>query len=111
MRRLIEGVFAHFGTEAILHTASGEYAVRVLWGSVSSKSKQSMQTRYHTLGKMPKGQYICRFQKHVTVKEGDWVEVSGKGYVICRVEDMLGPGGCAYRWAICTGKGGEDPWM
>lgn len=69
-----------------------------------------MQMVHHALGKMPKGQYICRFPRATMVAQGDWLEIRGTGYEVCRVEDMTGPDGCGYRWALCTGTGGEDLW-
>lgn len=110
MRKLLERVFARYGTQAVLHTTAGKQNVQVFFESVNSKSWQNMEARYHVLGKLPKGQYICRFPAQTAVRAGDWVKVNGCNYAICRVEDMLGPGGCAYRWALCTRKGGEDTW-
>ncbi len=110
MRRLMDRVFIRFGTEAVLHTATGKQSVQVLFESVNSKTWQNMEARHHVLGKLPKGQYICRFPSKVAVRAGDWLEVRKERYAVCRVEDMLGPGGCVYRWALCTRKGGADTW-
>jgi hypothetical protein len=110
MQKLMDRVFARYGTEAVLHTAKGRQEVKVLFESVNSKSWQNMQARYHALGRLPRGQYICRFPRWVAVQAGDTVTVNGVAYLVCRVEDMLAPGGCAFRWALCTGKGSEDTW-
>lgn len=110
MRKLLDRVFARYGTQAVLHTDSGEHGVQVFFESVNSKSWQNMEARHHVLGKLPRGQYICRFPAAAAVAAGDSLTVSGNDYLVCRVEDMLGPGGRAYRWALCTRKGGEDTW-
>ena len=110
MRGFMDRVFNRYGTEAVLHTGEDDCTVRVFFDSVNSKSQQNMRTQQHPLGKLPKGQYVCRFPAGAAVKAGDWVKVKESSYVICRVEDMMGPGGCVYRWALCTGRGGEDNW-
>ena len=110
MQKLMDRVFTRYGTEAILHIAGGKQSVQVFFESVNSKSWQNMEARHHVLGKLPKGQYICRFPAKTAVNIGDWVQLDERSYSVCRVEDMLGPGGCAYRWALCTRKGGADTW-
>ena len=110
MRKLMDRVFARYGTEAILHAGTGTQNVQVFFDSVNSKTWQNMEARHHALGKIPKGQYICRFPAATAVAAGDWVKVNGASYRICLVEDVPGPGGCSYRWALCAGKGGEDNW-
>ncbi len=110
MRGLLDRVFARYGTRAVLHTAAGRQDVRVFFESVNSKAKQNMEARFHTLGQLPGGRYICRFPAATAVAAGDWFRLDGRDYLVCRVEELLGPGGCAYRWALCTGKGGADTW-
>ena len=110
MRQLMNRVLARYGNEAVLHTAAGEQKIKVFFESVNSKSLQNMQSRYHALGKLPGGRYICRFSGQVEAKAGDTLQINGQKYRLCRVEEMLGPRGCVFRWAICTGKGSEDTW-
>ena len=110
MRKLMERLFARYGTEAILHTATESRKVKVFFSSVNSKSWQNMESHHHPLGKIASGQYICRFPVDTAVEAGDWVELKGSGYRICRVEEVAGPGGQHFYWALCTGKGGEDLW-
>ncbi len=110
MLRILDRVFARYGTKAVLHTADGQQEVRVFFESVNSKAKQNLQAQYHALGKLPGGQYICRFPAATAVAAGDWFCVNGHSYLVCRVEELLMAGRCAYRWALCTGKGGEDTW-
>ena len=110
MHKLMDRVFARYGTEAVLYTAKGQQKVRVFFESVNSKSRQNMEIRNHGLGRLPGGQYICRFPRATVVQMGDTVSVNGKQYQVCRVEDMLVGSGCAFRWALCTGKGSEDTW-
>lgn len=110
MQKLMDRVFARYGTEAVLQTANKTQSVRVFFESVNSKSWQNMQSRYHALGRLPRGQYICRFPRATKVQAGDTVRVNGAEYLICRVEDMRLSGGCVFRWALCTGKGSVDTW-
>ncbi len=110
MKKLMQRLFARYGTEAVLNSYNGIMSVKVFFESVNSKSWQNMEARHHVLGKLPKGQYICRFAADVPVAAGNMLTVEGSQYIVCRVEDMLGPGGCVYRWALCTKKGGEDTW-
>ena len=110
MLKMMDRVFAHYGSDAVLYTAAGKQEVKVLFESVNSKSWQNMQSYHHPLGQLPRGQYICRFPRRVAVCAGDTVRVNGSDYVVCRVEDMLVRGDCAFRWALCTGKGSEDTW-
>lgn len=110
MQKLMDRVFARYGTEAVLHTAKSRQQVKVFFESVNSKSWQNMKSRYHDLGRLPGGQYICRFPRTAAVQMGDTLSVNGRLYLICRVEDMLVNGNCTFRWALCTGKGSEDTW-
>ncbi len=110
MQKLMDRVFERYGTNAALQTADGLQRIKVFFESVNSKSWQNMQNRYHELGQLPRGQYICRFPRGTAVQAGDTVRVNGMMYLICRVEDMIGPDGCAYYWALCTGKGSGDNW-
>lgn len=110
MQKLMDRIFARYGTPAVLCTGAGEESVRVFLESVNSKSWQNMRSRYHALGRLPRGQYVCRFPRGTAVNGGDTVQVNGTAYLVCRVEDMNGPGGCAFRWALCTQKGSEDTW-
>lgn len=110
MQKLMDRVFARYGSDAALITADGLQRIKVFFESVNSKSWQNMQSRHHALGKLPRGQYICRFPRGTAVRAGDAVRVNGALYQICRVEDMIGPGGCAYCWALCTRKGSGDTW-
>ncbi len=110
MQKLMDRLFERYGTNAALITADGLQRIKVFFECVTSKSWYHMQNRYHALGRIPRGQYICRFPRGTQVQAGDSLRVNGALYQICRVEDMFGPGGCAYRWALCTLRGGGDNW-
>ena len=110
MRRLIERVFARYGTEAVLQTAEATSTVKVFFQSVNSKSWQNMETVLHPLGYLPGGQYVCMFPAETAAAAGDVLTVAGAEYRVCRVADMPVCEKPLYRWAICTGKGGEEAW-
>jgi hypothetical protein len=107
MGNILDRLFARYGSEAVL-SGSQTRKVRVFFESVNSKSWQNMQSRQHPLGQLPRGQYICRFPRGTAVASGDTLRYRGKAYRICRVEEMTGPGGYCYLWALCTGKGCEE---
>ena len=103
MRQLMDRIFARYGSEAELQGTERQ-KVRVFFESVNRKSRQNMQTQQHLLGQLPMGQYICRFPAGTVVKKGDTLNYRGRSYGICRVEEMVGPGG-SFLWAMCTEKG------
>lgn len=107
MRKLVDRLFARYGSEAVLWGEETK-RVRVFFESVNSKSWQNMERHQHLLGQLPRGQYICRFPRGTAVAPGDTLGFRGKFYRICRVEEMTGPGGSSYLWALCTGKGSEE---
>lgn len=107
MGNVVDRLFARYGSEAVL-SGSQTQNVRVFFESVNSKSWQNMQDHQHPLGQVPRGQYICRFPRATAVAPGDTLRYRGKAYRVCRVEEMTGPGGCGYLWALCTGKGREE---
>lgn len=110
MQKWMDRIFGRYGMDGTVHNADGIQRVKVFFESVNSKSWQNMQSRYHALGQLPRGQYICRFPKGTAVQAGDTLRVSGTAYLVCRVEDMTGLGGMGYRWALCTKKGSGDAW-
>lgn len=104
MLQLLERAFGLYGREALLTSGGTQKRVKAFFQGSNSKSWQNMQRVYGPLGEIPRGQYLC-FLQPGTAAEGDSLEMDGKAYRICRVEDMA-----AYQWCLCTEKGGEDTW-
>lgn len=108
MRKLIDRVFARYGTEAVLSTGENTDTLRVFFQSVNSKSWQNMEKVFHPLGFEPRGQYICMLPADAAAENGSTLTVAGNDYLICRVEKMPICTNPVYQWAICTGKGSEE---
>lgn len=110
MRRMIERVFARYGTDATVQTGETLAQVKVFFQSVNSKSWQNMEAAFHPLGAVPGGQYVCMLPAAAAVEKGSTLTVAEKDYTVCRVETMPIDEAPVYQWAICTGKGSEEAW-
>lgn len=110
MRKMIRWLFARYGTDAIIDNGEKTVEVKAFFQSVNSKSWQNMETIFHPLGYLPRGQYVCMLPAGTAVDAGNTLTVAEKDYVVCRVEDMPTCAAPAYRWALCTGKGSEEIW-
>ena len=108
MRRTMQRVFARYGTDATVHDGENDTQVKVFFQSVNSKSWQNMETVFHPLGRLQGGQYVCILPPDAAVEAGFTLTIAGKNYAVCRVENMPVDSRPVYRWAICTGKGGEE---
>lgn len=110
MRGIMDGVFARYGMDAVITSASGSQNVKVFFHAVSSRSWQNMERLFFPLGEIPRGQYICVFPAEAAVASGDAVTVNGGEYMVRRVEQMCAAEGLIYRWSLCVEKGGGDEW-
>lgn len=109
MREFLNRIFQHYGTRAILTADGAEKQIRVFFQGTNSKSWQNMEKHYCPLGQIPRGQYLCLLPAG-TASEGNTLQVDGRDYRICRVEDMLLGPDALYQWGLCVEKGGEDTW-
>jgi hypothetical protein len=110
MRKLMDGVFARYGVDAMITTQTGQQKVKVFFHSVNSRSWQNMERMFFPLGEIHRGQYICVLPIAAAATAGDTVTVNGKSYKLRRVEEMFFKGGSIYRWGLCVEKGGDDDW-
>ena len=110
MRRMVQGIFDRYGTDAYLCHEEEWKKIKVFFQSVHSKSWQNMRGEGHPLGVLPRGMYICLMPAGTASEVGDRLTVMGTEYRVCRVEDMPIVPNPVYRWALCTGKGSEEIW-
>lgn len=106
----MDGVIERYGTPATIQTAAGQQQIKVFFHSVNSSAWQNMERQFSPLGEVPRGQYICVLPIHVAAEPEDTLIVSGRRYLLRRVEEMTMFTGAVYRWALCVEKGGEDAW-
>ena len=110
MRKLMDRVFACYGTDALLISEAGQQEVKVFFHSVNSRSWQNMERMFFPLGEIHRGQYICVLPIDAVAVAGDTVVLMGKSYKLRRVEEMFVQGQSVYRWGLCVEKGGDDNW-
>lgn len=110
MRKMMDGIFERYGMPATIHTAAGELPIKVFFHSVNSNSWQNMERQFSPLGEVPRGQYICVLPAHVAAEPEDTLIVSGRRYLLRRIEEMAMFTGAVYHWALCVEKGSEDTW-
>lgn len=110
MRKLMDAVFARYGTDALILSERGKQKVKVFFHSVNSRSWQNMERMFFPLGEIHRGQYICVLPIGADAAAGDTVTVNSRSYKLRRVEEMFVKGSGIYRWGLCVEKGGDDDW-
>lgn len=110
MKKRMDGILRRYGTAATLRTGAGERSVHVFFHSVNSSSWQNMERVFAPLGEVPRGQYICVLPADAAAAPEDTLVVSGREYLLRKVERMDLFTGPMYCWALCVEKGGEDSW-
>ena len=110
MRKLMDAVFARYGTDALIRSERGKQKVKVFFHSVNSRSWQNMERMFFPLGEIHRGQHICVLPISVQAFAGDTLRIMGKFYKLRRVEEMFVKGSGIYRWGLCVEKGGDDDW-
>lgn len=110
MRQIMDGVFARYGMDGVITTASGSRSIKVFFHSVNSRSWQNMERMFSALGEVPRGQYVGIFPAETAVATGDGLTVNGKNYTVSRVEPMCDRTGPVYQWSLCVEKGGGEEW-
>ena len=110
MRKLMDAVFARYGTDAVITSERGKQKVKVFFHSVNSRSWQNMERMFFPLGEIHRGQYICVLPADLAVQAGCTVWVEEKAYEIRRAEPVRAGNTAVYSWCLCVEKGGEDLW-
>lgn len=110
MRKLMDGFFARYGTEAVITSEESVQKAKVFFHSVNSRSWQNMERMFFPLGEIHRGQYICVLPIEAIARAGDTLTVMGRSYKLRRVEEMFVRGAALYRWGLCVEKGGDDHW-
>ena len=110
MRRLMDGFFSRYGTEAVITSEESAKKAKVFFHSINSRSWQNMERMFFPLGEIQRGQYICVLPIDTPAKAGDTLTVMGRSYKLRRVEEMFVKGTALYRWGLCVEKGGDHHW-
>ena len=110
MRRMIDRVFARYGSHATIRNGESMTEVKVFFQSTNSKSQQNMEKVYHPMGYLLGGQYVCMLPAGVSITDKSILTVAGKNYRVCRAEPIPVDESPVCQWAICTGEGSEEAW-
>ena len=110
MRRAVEKVMAHHGTDLTIVSGEENKTVRGFFRAVNSKSWQSMESEATLLGEISRGQYAYVGPVDVTVREGDTLRLGEKTYLFRRVEPYYYGNQEVYTWGLCVEKGVNDTW-
>ena len=84
-----------------------------VWGflqSVRGKGQHLVLKDVGPLGVTEEGQYVYIGPVEPELAEDEQIQLQGENYVVRRTELVAGPGGPAYRWAMCVKRGGDDLW-
>lgn len=110
MRAAVEQVMAKHGTDMTITSGGDEKTVRGFFRAVNSKSWLSMESEASLLGEITRGQYVYMGPAGAGVREGDTLTVSGKRYLLRRVENYFYGNAVLYQWGLCVEKGVNDVW-
>lgn len=105
MRKLMDGVFAHYGVPARVETAMGVQEVNVFFRSVRSEAWQNAELMCSPLGQIPRGRYICLLPAAVEVAPEATLTVRNKQYLVRRIEETAAFADVVCKWCLCVEKG------
>ncbi len=107
---MISKILNTYGTAVTLCHKGQNYAVRVLFQPVRSKSWKYLNGEYSPLGEISRGQYVYIGPVDPVAEAGDTVCVGSKAYLVRQTEQIYDANGPVYCWGMCVEKGGEDNW-
>ena len=110
MRRAVEKVMAHHGTDLTIVSGEENKTVRGFFRAVNSKSRQSMESEASLLGEITRGQYVYMGPVSAAVKEGDSLILGNRSYLFRRTELYYYGNQPVYQWGLCVEKGVNDTW-
>ena len=105
MRRLMDGFFSRYGTEAVITSEESAKKAKVFFHSINSQSWQNMEHSYASLGRIPRGQYICVLPAGFPGREGDSLVLQGREFEVRKLEEMYLGTKVAYIWGLCVERG------
>lgn len=85
-------------------------AIRGFFHPISASSWQSMVPQATVLGEVPQGQYTYLGPVEAEAREGDFLLVGGKRYLLLRVETYCCDDTPLYQWGLCVERSGEGTW-
>lgn len=110
MQKVVEQLLRRHGTPVEIWRGEQKSEVRCFFQPVNSTSQRSMVHSVVPLGLMCQGEYIYIGPPEPAVQEGDTLILGEVSYLLRRVETYRYRGRKIYHWALCSRKGGEEPW-
>lgn len=110
MQAAVEQLLRRHGTPAQIRRGEEKAQVRCFFQPVNSTSQRSMVHTALPLGLMCQGEYIYIGPAEPAVREGDTLALGEEEYLLRRVETYRYRGRKIYHWALCSRKGGTEPW-
>ncbi len=110
MERAIRRLLRRYGGELRLARGDEVSDFRGFLYPVRSEARQNTQWELTALGQIPRGRYVLIAPAGLSCKAGDVVTRGEKAYLLRQVEQLYYCQSPVYTWALCTEKGGDDPW-
>lgn len=105
MRNLMDRMLERYGQPGTVFSGGRSVTVQVILQSVMSLNWQNMDYRHSSLGRLPRGQYICILPADTQAEEGGCLLINGKEYEFRRLEPMAVGEQIVYIWCLCVEKG------
>lgn len=106
----VEKLMARHGCDVTLVRGAESRTIRAFLQPVSSSSWQSMVPEATVLGQVPQGQYTYLGPATGQVREGDFLLLGEKRYLLLRVETYRWENTPIYQWGLCVEGNGEETW-
>ena len=105
MQNVMNRLLQTYGQPAVLMTGGENLPVQVFFHSINSQSWQNMEHSYASLGRIPRGQYICVLPAGFPGVEGDSLVLQGREFEVRKLEEMYLGTQVAYIWGLCVERG------
>lgn len=106
----VNRLMARHGSDMTLVHGEESKVIRGFLQPVSSSSWQSMSPKATVLGEVCQGQYTYLGPVSAQAQEGDFLLLSGKRYLLLRVEDYCCDDTPLYQWGLCVERTEVGTW-
>lgn len=107
MVRSVEKLMASHGCDMTLVRGGESRTIRGFLQPVGSSSWQSMVPQATVVGQVPQGQYTYLGPVTAEAREGDFLLLGQKRYLLLRVETYRYENTPIYQWGLCVERNGE----
>ena len=105
MRRTVERLIEHHGSQVTIHTHGTIYRSKVLLQLVASRSWQNMERLIPTGGEVLRGQFLLICPSAIPIEPADTIILGERTFLLRRVEPFRFRDRNVFFWGLCVEGG------